>query len=76
MLKLENSHNLERLKTDKIFLIQQKMANLEGVDYNIMPTIMNYKERILNEEEAEAYEATVEFKKDTLDPGRPIVGWE
>ena len=49
---------------------------MEGIDYRVMPTIMKYKERILNEEELEAYEATVEFKKDTLDPARPIVGLE
>ena len=38
--------------------------------------ILDYKENILNEEEMEAKEVTIEFKKDTLDPTRPIVQWE
>ena len=38
--------------------------------------ILDYKENILNEEEKEAKEVTIEFKKDTLDPSRPIVQWE
>ena len=38
--------------------------------------ILDYKENILNEEEQEAKEVTIEFKKDTLDPSRPIVQWE
>jgi predicted pyridoxine 5'-phosphate oxidase superfamily flavin-nucleotide-binding protein len=42
----------------------------------VLGHVLEYQENILNEEEQEAKEATIEFKKDTLDPSRPIVAWE
>ena len=73
---LEDRHHIEKMKTEKTFLIQQKMQQLEGMQPEIIGTILKYKEKQLKEEEEEALEVTIDFKKDTLDPDRPIVAWE
>lgn len=49
---------------------------MEMVDPNLLRVIYEYREGIENEEREEAKEVAVSFKKDSLDPTRPIIKWE
>ena len=46
---------------------------MEGIEPQILETLFMYREAKIKEEEEEAREMTIDFKKDTLDPSREIV---
>ena len=41
-----------------------------------MKAIYEYRERIEQEEREEARDVVIGFKKESMDPNRPIVNWE
>ena len=56
--------------------VQGVFRDMEMVDPNLLRVIYEYREGIENEEKEEAKEVAVNFKKDSLDPTRPIIKWE
>lgn len=76
MHRIYQNHEKKRIHDSQTWFVQSKFSQLEGIAPEVLGHILDYKENILNEEEQEAKEVTIEFKKDTLDPSRPIVQWE
>lgn len=76
MSEIYERHDKKRIHDSQTWAVQQKLQQLEGIAPEVMGHILDYKENILHEEEQEAQDVTIEFKKDTLDPTRPIVTWE
>ena len=49
---------------------------MEGIDPNLLGSMLDYKQTMEQEELEEAREVTIDFKRDTLNPDRPIIAWE
>ena len=49
---------------------------MENVEGQLLPKIYDYKEIADKEDEQEAREVTMDFKRERMDPRRPIIQWE
>jgi len=56
--------------------ISGNIEELANVDAGFMKALYEYREKIEKEERQESREVVIEFKKESMDPNRPIVLWE
>ena len=56
--------------------VQNQLKDLENVEGQLLPKIYDYKEIADKEDEKEAREVTMDFKRERMDPRRPIIQWE
>ena len=74
--KLTGKLNNLNLWSDVNCRVSGAFRDMESVDPNLLRVIYEYREGIENEERDESKEVAVSFKKDSLDPTRPIIKWE
>ena len=71
--KLTNKLNHLNIWSDVNSRVSDVFHDLEMVDPNLLRVIYEYREGIENEEREESKEVAVNYKKDSLDPTRPII---
>lgn len=76
MPKIQKDLIYNQILIEQMNKVQEHIHELGGVNPKIIPALFEYKQKAQQIEDQEAIDQTYSFKKELLDPLRPIIKWE
>ena len=76
LAKIKVDMDMLKIHDQQFDKVQNQLKDLENVEGQLLPKIYDYKEIADKEDEQEAREVTMDFKRERMDPRRPIIQWE
>ena len=76
MAKIQIDIDMIKIHDEQFDKIQTQLKDLENVEATLLPKLYDYKELAERNDTQEAREVTMDFKRQRMDPRRPVIQWE
>ena len=74
--QFDSERTFNALLVEKHKKVQQSLHDLQGSDPHTLKKLFTFTDQTMQREKRESREAVMEYKRESLDPHRRVVGWE